>query len=100
MTVTVLELWTICVMFQLDNVSVEHRLMEGSVINVNQAHGIIRTVKDACVMDTLTDVTLVPEYALTAKVLLKEIIVIGVYYKKICLNYMLIISLFKNCQMY
>lgn len=99
MTVTALELWIICVMFQLDNVSVERRLMEGSVINVNQAHGIIQTVKDACVMDTQTNVTLVPEYVLTAKVLLREIIVIGVYYKKTCLNYILIISLFKNCQM-
>lgn len=85
MTVTVLELWTICVMFQLDNVSVELKLMEESVINVNRAHGIIQTVRGACVMDTQTDVTLEPEYVLTVKVLLKEIIVIGVYYKKIVL---------------
>jgi len=74
-TVTVLELWIICVMFQLDNVSVEHKLMEESVINVNRAHGIIQIVRDACVMDTQTDVTLAPEYVLTVKVLLKEIIV-------------------------
>jgi hypothetical protein len=67
-------------MFQLDNVSVEHRPMEESVINVNQAHGIIRIVKDACAMDTQMDVTLAPEYVLTVKVLLKEIIVIGLYY--------------------
>lgn len=81
MTVTVLELWTICVMFQLDNVSVEHRLMEESAINVNQARGIIQIVKGACVMDTQTNVTLELEYVLTVKVLLKELIVIGVCYK-------------------
>jgi len=79
-TVTVLELWTICVMFQLDNVNVEHRLMEESVINVNQARGITQIVRGACAMDTQTNVTLELEYVLTVKVLLKELIVIGVYY--------------------
>jgi len=78
-------------MFQLDNVSVEHKLMEESVINVNRAHGTIQIVRGACVMDTQTDVTLAPEYVLTVKVLLKEIIVIGVYYKQfvlaICMPY-------------
>lgn len=81
MTVIALERWTIYVILRAGNVSVDHRLMAESVISVNQVHGIILTVRGVRAMGIQIHVILILAYVLIAKDLLKEMIVIGIYFK-------------------
>lgn len=77
-TVTALELWTICATSWVDSVNVELKLMAENATSASRDLGTIRIVNDAYAMDTQTRVTHTREYVWTVKDSQKDLIATGV----------------------